>query len=51
MNKIKIYEASKIIWDAIKNENNINSLPKRLFPKLKKEAYFGEIGNVKANIS
>ena len=28
MNKIKIYEASKIIWNAIKNEELINSLPK-----------------------
>ena len=39
MNKIKIYEASKIIWDAIKDENNISSLPKNLIPKSKKEAY------------
>ena len=28
MNKIKIYEASKIIWNAIKNEELINSLQK-----------------------
>ncbi len=39
MNRKKIYEASNIIWDAIKNENNINSLPKKLIPKSKKEAY------------
>ena len=39
MNKIKIYEASKIMWNAIKNEELINSLPKKLIPKSKKEAY------------
>ena len=39
MNRRKIYEASKIMWDAIKNENNINSLPKELIPKSRKEAY------------
>ena len=38
MNKIKIYEASKIMWNAIKNEKLINSLPKKLIPKSKKEA-------------
>ena len=30
MNKTKIYATSKIIWNAIKSENNINSLPKHL---------------------
>ena len=39
MKKIKINEASKIIWNAIKNEELINSLPKKLIPKSKKEAY------------
>ena len=39
MNKIKIYEASKIMWNAINNEKPINSLPKKLIPKSKKEAY------------
>ena len=39
MNKIKIYEASKIMWNAINNEKLINSLPKKLIPKSKKEAY------------
>ena len=39
MNKIKIYEASKIMWNAIKNEELINSLPKKLLPKSKKEEY------------
>ena len=29
MNKIKIYEASKIMWDAIKNEELINSYQKK----------------------
>ena len=37
MNKIKIYEASKIMWNAIKNEELINSLPKKLIPKSKKK--------------
>ena len=39
MNKINIYEASKIMWNAIKNEELIDSLPKKLIPKSKKEAY------------
>ena len=39
MNKIKIYETSKIMWNAIKNEELIDSLPKKLIPKSKKEAY------------
>ena len=39
MNKIKIYEASKIMWNAINNEELINSLPKKLIPKSKKESY------------
>ena len=39
MNKIKIYEASKIMQNAIRNEELINSLPKKLMPKSKKEAY------------
>ena len=39
MNKIKIYEASKIIWDANKNENNIHSLPKKLIPNQKKSIW------------
>ena len=39
MNKIRIYEAAKIMWNAIKNEEPINSLPKELIPKSKKEAY------------
>ena len=29
MNIIKIYEASKIMWDAIKNEELINSYQKK----------------------
>ena len=33
MNKIKIYEASKIMWNAIKNGDLINSLPKEIIPK------------------
>ena len=39
MNKIKIYEASKIMWNAIKNEELINSIPQKLIPTSKKEAY------------
>ena len=39
MNKIKIYKVSKITWNAIKYEELINSLPKILIPKSKKEAY------------
>ena len=39
MNKIKIYEASKIMWNAIKYEELIDSLPKKLIPKSKNEAY------------
>ena len=39
MNKIKISKVSKIMWNAIKNEELINSLPKKLIPKSKKEAY------------
>ena len=38
MNIIKIYEASKIMWDAIKNEELINSYQKKI-PISKKEAY------------
>ena len=39
MNKIKIYEASKIMWNAIKNEELINGIPEKLIPTSKKEAY------------
>ena len=39
MNKIKIYKVSKIMWNAINNEELINSLLKKLIPKSKKEAY------------
>ena len=37
MKKIKIYEASKIMWNAIKNEELIDSLPKKLIPKSKRK--------------
>ena len=39
MNKTNIYEASKIIWNAMKNEKLLIAYQKKLIPKSKEEAY------------